>query len=81
MRQILQGILSQTNLKLALILTEVVIQLFFQGLTRFLFNFGLYFYANRTTQSLLSAVIHVTEKYLRQEALGAVSLRQFLFNH
>ncbi|KAJ8532794.1 hypothetical protein K7X08_015683 [Anisodus acutangulus] len=26
----------------------------------------------RTTQSLLSAVIHVTEKYLRQEALGAI---------
>ncbi|WMV44635.1 hypothetical protein MTR67_038020 [Solanum verrucosum] len=32
----------------------------------------------RTTQSLLSAVIHVSEKYLRQEALGAVSLLQFL---
>ncbi|XP_027775493.1 protein SHOOT GRAVITROPISM 6 isoform X4 [Solanum pennellii] len=26
----------------------------------------------RTTQSLLSAVIHVNEKYLRQEALGAI---------
>ncbi|XP_049406578.1 protein SHOOT GRAVITROPISM 6 isoform X1 [Solanum stenotomum] len=26
----------------------------------------------RTTQSLLSAVIHVSEKYLRQEALGAI---------
>lgn len=28
---------------------------------------------SRTTQSLLSAVGHVTEKYLRQEALGAIS--------
>ncbi|KAK6126237.1 hypothetical protein DH2020_040009 [Rehmannia glutinosa] len=28
---------------------------------------------SRTTQSLLSAAIHVTEKYLRQETLGAIS--------
>jgi hypothetical protein len=30
-------------------------------------------YANRTTQSLLSATVHVTEKHLRMEILGAVS--------
>lgn len=30
-------------------------------------------YANRTTQSLLSATVHVTEKHLRLEILGAVS--------
>lgn len=30
---------------------------------------------HRTTHSLLSATIHVTEKYLRQETLGAVSFR------
>lgn len=30
---------------------------------------------HRTTHSLLSATVHVTEKYLRQETLGAVSFR------
>ncbi|KAG5556798.1 hypothetical protein RHGRI_007155 [Rhododendron griersonianum] len=30
---------------------------------------------SRTTHSLLSATVHVTEKYLRQETLGAVSFR------
>ena len=30
-------------------------------------------YANRTTQSLLSATVYVTEKHLRLETLGAVS--------
>ena len=29
---------------------------------------------NRTTQSLLSATVHVSEKYLREETLCAVSL-------
>lgn len=37
------------------------------------FNTYIWPYVNRTTQSLLSATVHVTEKYLRQEILGAVS--------
>lgn len=74
-RQILQGILCSNNSQTNVGTKARGYSTFFHGLTRFLFN--LFFYANRTTQSLLSAVIHVIEKYLRQEALGAVSLLQF----
>lgn len=41
-------------------------------------------HAYRTTQSLLSAAVHVTEKHLRWETLGAVSNffpGNFVFNN
>lgn len=78
MRQILQGIFCNIYLKLALILNELVIQLFFDDWQDICSTLFYIFILDRTTQSLLSAVIHVKEKYLRQEALGAVSLLQFL---
>lgn len=37
-----------------------------------------YFCGYRTTQALLTATAHVTEKHLRQETLGAVSFLTYI---
>lgn len=49
--------------------------------TLFILTQLIHLYNYRTTHSLLSATVHVTEKYLRQETLGAVSFRLTFRHH